>query len=199
MKPRLHAAICAVLSLAFASTLAAQGPPPYSQPAYPPPPPSSPLQPPGVPEAFMDLASQQATHTAVVFDREMIQGIMNTPTTAALNSITFESYRYREPAFYTPEGMAQLTAAYQAAGWHHLVNANTTPRDSAMPQKPITDMWLHFHDTDIDGCTVVIRAPRQMNVIEVSGVFRPLDLLKLGGHFGIPKVDPNAIMVPDPR
>ena len=155
-------------------------------------------QPVGVPEALMGLASQPATHTAVVFDRDMIQGILNNQSPAALNSITFESYRYREPAFYTPEGVAALTAAYNAAGWHHLVDANVTPRNSAMPQKPITDMWLHFQGTEIDGCTVVIRAPKQMNVIEVSGLFRPLDLLKLGGHFGIPKVDPGAVMVPAP-
>jgi hypothetical protein len=35
-----------------------------------------------------------------------------------------------------------------------------------------------------------------MNVIEVSGLLRPLDLVHLSGHFGIPKVDPNAVMVP---
>jgi hypothetical protein len=59
-------------------------------------------------------------------------------------------------------------------------------------------MWLHFRGADIDGCTVLIRARKQMSVIQVSGVFRPLDLVHLGGHFGIPKVDPNAVMVPAP-
>lgn len=154
-------------------------------------------QPAGVPEALMSLTSQPATHTAVVFDRDMLQGLMsgNQPL-AALNSITFESYRYREPAFYTPEGMSALIVAYDAAGWHHLVNANVAPRDSAQPRGPLTDMWLHFQGTNVDGCTVLIRGPKQMNVVEVSGLFRPLDLLKLGGHFGIPKIDPNAVMVP---
>jgi hypothetical protein len=35
-----------------------------------------------------------------------------------------------------------------------------------------------------------------MNVIEVSGELRPLDLVHLSGHFGIPKIDPGAAMVP---
>ena len=156
------------------------------------------LQPPGVPEALMNLASQPATHTAVVFDRDMIQGLLNERPLAALNSITFESYRYREPAFYVPEGMVSLNASYEAAGWHHLVNANATPRDSAAPQKPLTDMWLHFQGVNVDGCTVLIRGPRQMNAIEVTGLFRPLDLVHLSGHLGIPQIDPGAVMVPAP-
>jgi hypothetical protein len=35
-----------------------------------------------------------------------------------------------------------------------------------------------------------------MNLIQVSCLLRPLDLLHLSGHFGIPKVDPDAVMVP---
>ena len=155
-------------------------------------------QPPGVPEALLGLSSQSATHTAVVFDRDMLQGFLGERPLAALNSITFESYRYHEPAFYTPEGMSALVHTFDAAGWRHLVNANASPRNSASPQQPLTDLWLHFQGTDIDGCTVLIRAPRQMNVIEVSGLFRPLDLVRLSGHFGIPKVDPGAVMVPAP-
>ncbi len=156
------------------------------------------MQPPGAGDALMGLASQPATHTAVVFDRDMIQGLMGAQPLAALSSITFDSYRYREPAFYVPEAMAALNLSYDAAGWHHLVNANATPRDSAAPPKPITDMWIHFQGMNVDGCTVVIRAPRQMNVISVSGLFRPLDLLKLSGHLGIPQIDPGAVMVPAP-
>lgn len=153
-------------------------------------------QPPGVAEALMNIASQPATHTSVVFDRDMMQSLINNQALASLNSITIESYRYREPAFYTPEAMSSLIVSYDRGGWHHLVNANVSPAESASPQKPLTDMWLHFRGTDIDGCTVVIRAVKQMNVIEVSGLFRPLDLVKLSGHFGIPKVDPSAVMVP---
>ena len=45
---------------------------------------------------------------------------------------------------------------------------------------------------------MLIRSPRDMNVIQVSGDLRPLDLIHLSGHFGIPKVDPDAVMVPAP-
>lgn len=94
--------------------------------------------------------------------------------------------------------MASLNAAYHAAGWKHLVNGNQSPANSAQPKTNITDLWLHFSGADIDDVTVLIRSPKDMNVIQVAGDLRPLDLIHLSGHFGIPKVDPNAVMVPAP-
>jgi hypothetical protein len=115
----------------------------------------------------------------------------------ALTGLSFDSYRYPEPVFYSPEAMQALIGQYRAAGWKHMVNANETPANTAQPKKMVTDLWLHFSGADIDHVTVLTRAAKNMNVIQVSGDLRPLDLLHLGGHFGIPRVDPNAVMVPD--
>jgi hypothetical protein len=143
--------------------------------------------PPGVSENLMNLADQPATHTGVVFDRSMM-----------LSSISYDNYRYKEPAFYTPETMASIVETFHRAGWKHLVNGNQTPGNEAQPRTAITDVWLHFSGADIDHVTVLIRATRGMNLIQVAGDLRPLDLIHLSGHFGIPKVDPNAVMVPAP-
>jgi hypothetical protein len=163
--------------------------------------------PPGISESLNTLADQPATHTGVVFDRSMMQvaqsvlqqgGVDMDRAAAALTSISFDTYRYKEPAFYTPETMAQIIQAYHRAGWKHLVNGNQTPANMAQPRTAITDVWLHFTGTDIDHVTVLMRAAHDMNLIQVAGDLRPLDLLHLSGHFGIPKVDPNAVMVPAP-
>lgn len=160
-------------------------------------------QPAGVEDALNHLTSEPVTRTAFTFDHDMLQsaaGFMdeNGGPPAQLNSITVENYRYSERAFYIPESMHALVGAYNAAGWKHLVDQNVSPREAASPTKPLTDLWLHFVGADIDGVTVVVRGVKQMSVIEVSGVLRPLDLVHLSGHFGIPKVDPNAVMVPAP-
>jgi hypothetical protein len=94
--------------------------------------------------------------------------------------------------------MHALVASFNAAGWKHLVDQNVSPREAASPQKPLTDLWLHFTGPDIDNVMVLVRGVRTMSVIQVSGQLRPLDLIHLSGHFGIPKVDPNAVMVPAP-
>ncbi len=117
---------------------------------------------------------------------------------AALTGIAVDNYHYAEPAFYTPEAMSAIIASYHVAGWKHLVNANQSPGESAQPHGIVTDLWLHNSGMNIDGVTVLIRSPRDMSVIQISCELRPLDLVHLSGHFGIPKVDPNAVMVPAP-
>jgi len=165
-------------------------------------------QPAGVPQTLSELANQPGTHISVTFDRSMLDfartfidngNAQAKHAAASLHSITVDTYHYQRPAFYTPEAMNALAATYHAAGWKHLVNANLTPATSAQPVAPITDMWLHFSGAEIDDVTVLVRAPRDMNLIQISCMIRPLDLLHLSGHFGIPKVDPNAVMVPAPE
>ena len=161
-------------------------------------------QPPSVPQALAALADQPAAHTAFSFDRSMLQSAQGLfgpdgdahRVAAALSSISVDTYRYPQPAFYSPETMGMIAAAYNAAGWKHLVNQNAGPGESAQPSRAYTDMWLHFRGTEIDDVTVLVRGPRDMNLIQVSCLLRPIDLLHLGGHFGIPKVDPDAVMVP---
>ena len=155
----------------------------------------------------MNLADQPATHTSFSFDRSELQiaqnllasgGLDANHAAAALTGISVDNYRYPHPAFYTPETMASIIAGYHAAGWKHLVNANQTPANTAQPHATVTDLWLHFAGPDITGITVLNRSPRDMSVVQVTCELRPLDLVHLSGHFGIPKVDPNAIMVPAP-
>jgi hypothetical protein len=170
--------------------------------AGPPPPPPFDIQ-----GALMNLADQPATHTSFSFDRSELQIAQNLLATggldanhaaAALTGISVDNYRYPRPAFYTPETMDAIIASYNAAGWKHLVNANQNSANTAQPRTTVTDLWLHFAGADITGVTVLTRSPRDMSVIQIACELRPLDLVHLSGHFGIPKVDPNAVMVAAP-
>ncbi len=188
------AAVCAQAPIERESPSAAPVPPP----AYAPAPSAAPgAQPPGAAEALGELSTQPASHSAFTFDRDMLQSMLGNQS-VGLNSVTIENYRFHETAFYVPEELAALRHAYDAAGWKHLVDAHAGPREEASPVKPVSDLWLHYKGTEIDDVAVLIRAPKQMNLIEVSGLLKPLDLLHLAGHFGIPKIDPDAVMVPSP-
>jgi hypothetical protein len=167
------------------------------------------MMPPGLQQSLDNLADAPATHTGFTFDRNLMGlaagvleagGLDPQRAAVALTSVRFDTYRYPQPVFYEPEAMAAIIAGYRAAGWKHLVNGNgnRSPANSAQPRSTLTDLWLHFTGADIDDVTVLIRSSRDMNLIQVSGDLRPLDLIHLSGHFGIPKVDPNAVMLPAP-
>ncbi|MGD0442782.1 MAG: hypothetical protein ABSA39_02490 [Edaphobacter sp.] len=157
--------------------------------------------------SLMNLADQPASHTAFSFDRTELQiarnlllsgGLDANRAAAALTGISVDNYHYPHPAFYTPETMASIIANYHAAGWKHLVNAKQTPANTAQPHSAVTDLWLRYVGADITGVTVLTRSPQDMAVVQVTCELRPLDLVHLSGHFGIPKIDPNAVMVPAP-
>jgi hypothetical protein len=197
---RLHLVLSA-FALAAGLCAAAQ------QPIVSMPMPSSAPQPAGVIESLGSLASEPASHTSFAFDRSTLQiaeqimdsGRAGADKGSALNSVTVDSYRYSKPAFYDPEVMTSIIANYRGAGWKHLVNANAKPGDAPNTQTIATDLWLHFRGAEIDDITVLVRGSREMNMIQVTGALRPLDLIHLSGHFGIPKVDEGAVMVPAPE
>ena len=159
-----------------------------------------------LPDPFATLTEQSATHSGITFDRNMMQmaqsilesnGLDEKRAAVAITGVAFDNYRYARPAFYAPEAMDALIDSYKSAGWKHLVNANQTAANTAQPHRTVTDLWLHFTGTDIDAVTVLTRAQKAMTVVRLTGDLRPLDLLHLSGHLGIPKVDPSAVMVPD--
>src|ERR1700743_811600 len=175
-------------------------------PAFPPPTivsPQPPVGPSSLQGALMNLADQPATHTSFSFDRSELQiaqnllasgGLDANHAAAALTGVSVDNYRYPRPAFYTPETMDAIIASYNAAGWKHLVNANQNSANTAQPRHTVTDLWLHFAGAHITGVTVLTRSPRDMSVIQIACELRPLDLVHLSGHFGIPRVDPHAVL-----
>ncbi|AFL90066.1 hypothetical protein Terro_3857 [Terriglobus roseus DSM 18391] len=172
---------------------------PTVQQAPPMPPPPGPPPPAGWIPTFDSVLTSSASQTAFTFDRNLLgltdsffagQDSETRRIVAGLNSISVRTFHANEYARYDPGALAMIDGQYRAAGWKHLVNANGRNATT------ITDLWLHYTGANINGLTVLNRGDRNMTVINVDCTLRPLDLLHLGGHFGIPKVDENAVMVP---
>ena len=205
IRPLLFASLLTIPALAQQYTGTAS--PPNSDLTTTPSPAVVVVAPPNFSQQVASLTDQPATHFGYTFDKDSLaaaQGILEAQgmdakrAAVALRGVTFDTYHYKQPAFYTPEAMSSLIESYRTAGWKHLVNANQTPANSAQPTRTLTDMWLHFSGTNVDAVTVLTRGPKNMNIVQVACDLRPLDLMRLGGHFGIPKVDPSAVMVPAP-
>jgi hypothetical protein len=197
----LGAALCAALPTSLAQTAGQTMPPP-------PPGSSAAVPAPEIEPTLAHLAAEPATHMSMTFDRsalaladQMIQqaGPEARDAVAGLDSITVDTWRYRDDAHYDPDLLAQIDDVYHAAGWKHLVDAHPGPPRPGDAMRTNTDMWLRFSGPNIEGVSILIRSARTMNLIHVNGILKPLDLVHLSGHFGIPRVDPGAVMVPAPN
>jgi hypothetical protein len=175
-----------------------------AQPVSPPPPTPPPVS---LTHQLEALTDEPATHTGFNFDRSMMQVAQNLlqsngmdagRAAAAITGVNVDTYHYQRPAFYDPEALNGLKHLYDSDGWKHLLEASGKGGNPSQPLGMITDLWLHFNGPNINAVTVLTRSSREMTVVQLTGSLRPLDLLHLSGHFGIPRVDPNAVMVPDP-
>lgn len=175
--------------------------------AQPVPPPAPPPPSVSITHQLETMTDEPATHTGFNFDRSMMQvaqdllqsnGMDAGHAATAITGVNVDTYHYQRAAFYEPEALNGLKHMYDAAGWKHLVDATGKGGNPSQPSGMITDLWLHFSGPNINAVTVLTRSSREMTVVQLTGSLRPLDLLHLSGHFGIPRVDPNAVMVPDP-
>lgn len=176
------------------------------------------------PAGLAALVAQASSRTEFTFDRSMLQTadqyIENAPeefrkAAAGIESITVRNFRFaagggldageqdgggagkgsgQDDGSRRGTAMDTINRSYKGGGWKHLVNKNVQSGGAGL----VTDMWLHFDGAEIDHIAVLVRGDKNVTFLNVACWLRPLDLLHLSGHFGIPRMDPNAVMTPAP-
>jgi len=111
---------------------------------------------------------------------------------AGVNGVSVHSYRFSGPGMYDPSLLSAVRQQYRAAGWKHMVSNHDKNGGSGA-----TDLWIRFDNNAITNIAVLFAGQNQLNFIAVSGSISPIDLLRLGGHFGIPKIE-GGVVVPAP-
>jgi hypothetical protein len=159
-----------------------------------------------VPKGLSLLKQNASWHTDFTFDRSMLaltgklEGLdeQTRQAVARLNSVTVHSYRYPTPGIYDAKEVDSIRAQYDALGWKHVVSKKGKtgpdkigPDQVAVPGR--TDLWVRLNGVNVAGVAVLLAEPSSLNLVSVSGDISTLDLLKLRGHFGIPKFDADSL------
>ncbi len=155
-----------------------------------------------VPQGLHTLTQNASWHTDFTFDRSMLslagklEGL-DEPTRQAiarLNGVSVHSYRYPQPGIYDLAEVDSIRAQYDALGWKHVVSKKPKPGiapGSTIPAR--TDLWIHLNGVNVAGVAVLLAEPSSLNLVTVAGDISTVDLLKLRGHFGIPRFDSDDI------
>jgi hypothetical protein len=153
-----------------------------------------------VPRGIEELGQNAASRTEFTIDHSMLVLASKLDrnnedlrrVVAGVNGVSVHSFHYPDPVSFDPMVMNSLMQQYREAGFQHLVSKHRG--ESGMT----TDLWLRMDGSSIRDVAVLWVGARDMNFVTVSGSITPLDLLRLSGHFGIPKMD-DGVAVPLPR
>jgi len=196
------------LSLVLITACAASAqtqPSPETQPLPETQPPQSQLQPEPpqdwVPQAIESLRQNASSKTEFTLDHSMLvlaskmdqddEGLRR--VIAGVDGVSVHRFRFQSYGTYDPKILNEVRQEYHAAGWQHLAGSHAKDGGSGA-----TDLWIRYQHNTIRNIAVLFAGQDQVNFVAVSGSISPIDLMHLGGHFGIPKIE-GGVVVPVPR
>ena len=53
----------------------------------------------------------------------------------------------------------------------------------------VTDLWIRLDNAAISDVAILVARAKDVDLIVVTGSISPIDLFRLAGHFGIPKIE----------
>jgi hypothetical protein len=102
---------------------------------------------------------------------------------SGIKSLCVRSFEFDEEAQYAEADLEALRAQFRTPAWSRMVGVHSK-RD-----KENVDVFLRMEDGKIAGLAVIAIEPRELTFVHIDGSIDPAQLAKLGGQFGIPKVE----------
>ena len=112
---------------------------------------------------------------------------------AGVDGVSVHHFRFPGYGMYDPRALADVRQQYRAAGWQHISGSRS--RDGG---PGATDIWVRLDNMTIRNVAVLFAGPSQVNFVSVSCAISPIDLARLGGHFGIPPIQ-GGVSLPRAR
>jgi hypothetical protein len=102
---------------------------------------------------------------------------------SGLKSICVRSFEFDTDMQYGEEDVETLRAQLRAPVWSRMVGVRSK-RD-----KENVDVYFRTEKNLVTGLAVIAVQPKELTFVHIDGLIDPEQLSKLGGQFGIPKVE----------
>jgi hypothetical protein len=106
-----------------------------------------------------------------------------------LKGLCVRSFEFASDAQYAEEDLEELRAQLRAPIWSRMVGVRSK-RD-----RENVDVYFRMEKGSVTGLAVIAAEPKELTFVHIDGLINPDLLGKLGGQFGIPKVE----MPPDSK
>jgi hypothetical protein len=146
-----------------------------------------------VPPALAQLNTQALAKESFTLDRTLLAAAAGflpdadadvKQSVAKLDGVSVHILRFAADGAADPAAVDDLRESYHLRGWKHVVS-------SASKGGPVhsgtTDLWVVMDGTNVRGAVILVESPRSLTLATMAGNLSPVDLLRLRGHFGIPR------------
>ena len=148
-----------------------------------------------VPQGILALRQSASTKTDFALDHSMLVLVSKLDkdnedlrrVIAGVSGISVHSYHFPGPWLYDSAALSAAKDEYRQAGWKELANSHAKDGSPG-----VTNVWLRFENNAVSNVAILIGKSNEVDLIVVSGSISPIDLFRLGGHFGIPKIEGGA-------
>lgn len=104
---------------------------------------------------------------------------------SGLKGIYVRSFEFDSPGQYQMADVDAIRSQLHAPGWSRIVGVRKLKAGEH------SEVYVKSDGDAITGLAIVAAEPRELTIVSISGPIRPEDLQDLGGHFGIPKLEPE--------
>lgn len=143
---------------------------------------------------FDGLAHRAAEASEVTLDGPMLQlGIRMLSANesdaqarhvlAQLKGVYIKSFQFDGEGKYSAHDLDTVRRQLRAPGWAHILSVHSRP------DREDVDVYVMSGAKGVAGMTIIAAYPQELRVANLVGPIDPAALSRLGGHFGIPRVD----------
>ena len=152
-----------------------------------------------VPPALAQLSEEAVAKESFTLDRTMLAAAAGLlpdsdadlkQTVAKLDGVSVHVLRFAADGEADPSQVEAIREAYHLRGWKHVLSSANL---GGAGHSDITDVWLVLDGTDVRGGVVLVQSPKSLTLATVAGNLSPVDILRLRGHFGIPRFDSDGL------
>lgn len=152
-------------------------------------------QPLKLPQSFDKLAAKAAESVEVTLDSSMLQlagrflsdkkadEAQTRKLIEGLKGIWVRSFEFTQPGEYSMADVEAFRAQLKAPLWSRVVGVQSKK------EQETADVFFRTENGKVTGLAVIAAEPKELTIVSIDGLIDPEQLSKLGGQFGIPKVE----------
>lgn len=102
---------------------------------------------------------------------------------SGLRGIYVRSFEFEKPGEYSPADVEAVRTQLKAPLWSRIVGVRSK-RDGEN-----AEVFLKNENNKVTGLAVIAADPKSLTIVNIVGDINPEDLSRLGGQFGIPRIE----------